>query len=432
MAKLPLEGIRILDMAVVWAGPYGTMFLGDLGAEVIKVESTKVLPSATRGMMARPTKEMEARAIPGGASYPHRNPGQRPWNRHSMFMPMFRNKYSMTVDLRRPEGRAIFRRLVEISDGLVENNATGSMERLGLTYDVLSEWNPRLIMVSSCGAGQTGPWRSYRGFGLHWEASLGFNSLFGYTDMGPEGSPSDVASDAAAGVGIALAFTMALRQRHKTGKGVYIDMAQGENLLQQVGEGFMDYFMNGRVQRSLGNRHPTMVQGVYPAMGNDEWMTVSIATDQQWRALCHVMGRPELADDERFADAVSRYRNHDAVDEAISAWTKENDVAWMFHHLQKAGVPSGPIQHEDASYRCPQLWERRFFIPQTQEDLGTHLYPGTVFKSDKMPLIINRPVVRLGEDNEFVYKEVLGVSDEEYAELDAQGHIGIDYAPEIP
>ena len=432
MVKLPLEGVRILDLTVVWAGPYGTMFLGDMGAEVIRVESTKVMPASTRAAYARPDKALHARMASGASKYPHRNPGQRPWNRGASYMPAFRNKYSMTVDLRTPEGKVIFRHLVEVSDGLVENNVPGSLERLGLTYDVLSQWNPGFIQVSASMMGQTGPWRAFRGYGLHAEATFGHNSLFGYPDMGPDGAPNDVAVDPAAGVAMAFAFTAALHQRHKTGKGVFIDLAQGENFVQQLGESYMDYFMNGRVRTTLGNRDQTMLQGVYPTMGNDEWMALSVASDEQWQALCQLMGKPELAEDERFAHSSNRYKNHDAADEIIAAWTKENDNMWLLHHLQKAGIAAGPVQHEDYAYRCPQLWERRFFVPMTQEDLGTHLYPGTVFKNSKLPLTIQKPAVRLGEDNEYVYKEILGISDEEYARLEAEGQIGMDYDPAIP
>jgi crotonobetainyl-CoA:carnitine CoA-transferase CaiB-like acyl-CoA transferase len=432
MAKLPLEGTRILAMTVVWAGPYGGLMLADWGAEVINVESIRVFPSATRGTFARPSKEMVERAAQGAAGFPNRNPGERPFNRHALFMPLFRNKRSMTVNLNTPEGKDVFRRLVEVSDGLIENNVPGSMARLGLTYDVLSQWNPRFIMVSSSGMGQTGPWSGFRGYGLHFESTFGHNSLFGYPDMGPEGSPSDVAADPAAGVAIAFAFTMALHHRNRTGKGQYIDLAQGENYLPQLGEALMDYSMNGNIRRTIGNRDPTIVQGCYPTMGDDEWITISIATDDHWQDLCNLMGKPELATDERFADSVSRYKHHDEVDEIIKAWTSENDNMWLFYHLQKAKVPSGPVMHEDMAYRCPHLWERRFFLPQTQEDLGMHLYPGTVFKASKMSLSSRRGPVRLGEDNEYVYKDVLKLSDEEYADLEAKGHIGTEYAPEIP
>ena len=183
--KLPLEGIRVIDMTLVFAGPYGAMFLADMGAEVIRVESVNVFPTSTRGQFARPSKEAEQRAAQ--SRYPNRDPGERPWNRAAQFNAHARNKLSMTADLHTPEGRDVFRRLVEVSDVFVENIALGAMERLGLDYPVLKEWNPRLIMVSSIGMGQTGPWAHFRGYGSHFEALYGHASVTGYPDMDPEG-----------------------------------------------------------------------------------------------------------------------------------------------------------------------------------------------------------------------------------------------------
>jgi crotonobetainyl-CoA:carnitine CoA-transferase CaiB-like acyl-CoA transferase len=427
--RSPLEGIRVLDLTVVFAGPYGTMFLGDMGAQVIRVESLNVFPTSTRGTLARPPKEAEK--VSPNASYPNRDPGERPWNRYVIFNIHARNKHSMTADLTTQEGKEVFRRLVEVSDLFIENNGVGSMDRLGLTYEVVSQWNPRLIMISSAGMGQTGPWRNYRGMGSTFEAPFGHPSLMGYPDMDVEGAPASVASDAATGVTIALAALMALRQREKTGKGCYVDLSMGELFLPHLGELVMDYTINGRVAGPRGNRDPYLVQGAYQCSGDDEWIAISIGTIDQWHALCRVMGRPELIEDERFADMKSLQAHHDEVDQILGECTQDQENVQLFHRLQEAGVPAGPVMHEPLALNDPHLKERGFFVEITAPEVGTYLYTGGIFKMSKSPFVVRKPPVRLGEDNDYVYREVLKLSEEEYERLKSLGQIGIDYAPHI-
>ena len=428
--RLPLEGARVVDITVWWAGPYGTMFLADLGAEVIRVESLNLFPSLTRGQFARPSKE--AGAVAPTSMYPHRDPGDRAWNRAAGFNQHGRNKYSMTADLTTPEGKDSFRRLVEVSDVFIENNGVGSMGRLGLTYDIVSQWNPRLIMISSTGMGQTGPWCHYRGSGGQFEAPYGHSSIVGYPDMDAEGIPGSVVPGAAGGVAIASATIMALHQRERTGKGTFVDLSQGENFLPHLGEVIMDYTINGRVAHTLGNRDPRLIQGAYSCAGDDEWIAISLGKIEQWHDLCRLMGRPELIEEERFADMEGLRAHHDEVDQLIGAWTAEQDPIALFHRLQEEDVPGGPVMHEAHAYADPHLKERDFFVSITQADAGTHLYPGTVFKMSKTPFVVRKPPVRLGEDNDYVYRQVLGLSEEEYDKLKAlEYQIGTDYAPHV-
>lgn len=216
--SLPLEGIRVLEVTYAFSGPYATMFLGDLGAEVIRLEPRSFVPLGARGMIGRPNKELEKQAPT--SPFPNRDPGERPWNRSASFNTMALNKRSITVELATPEGKETFRRLAEVSDLFIENSAAGAMERLGLTYGVLSQWNPRLTMISVCGLGQTGPWREYRGWGNNFEAIYGFSSIIGYPNMDADGVPLGFSpSDPAAGVTVAQAAIMALEQRERTGGG---------------------------------------------------------------------------------------------------------------------------------------------------------------------------------------------------------------------
>jgi crotonobetainyl-CoA:carnitine CoA-transferase CaiB-like acyl-CoA transferase len=339
----------------------------------------------------------------------------------------------MSLDLLSPKGLETFRRLVEVSDLFIENNASGSMAGLGVDYSVVSQWNPRLIMISVCGFGQKGPWNHYRGIGSQFEAGIGHYSVMGYPDMDAEGVPGSVATDASSGVTIAMAAIMALRQREKTGKGMYIDIALAENFLPHLGELFMDYTINGRVASSPGNRDHMglMVQGAYPCTGDDEWIAISLGKIEQWRDLCRLMGKQESVEDERFQDMAGLRAHHDEVDQIIGEWTANQDPIALFHRLQKDGITAGHVMHEEHAYNDPHLKERNFFVPITAPEVGTHLYPSATYKMSKIPFEVRKPPVRVGEDNDYIYREVLKLSEAEYDELKELGHIGMDYADHV-
>ena len=432
MAKLPLEGVRVVDLTVVWAAPYGTMILGDLGAEVIRVESIRRWPYVTRGPIARPPKELVPRmgAVVGG--YPDKDPGERPWNRHAMFNCHGRKKYSMTTDLTTEIGKEVFKRLVRVSDVVVENNAYGMLSKLGLGYEDLRQEKPDIIMVSSNGMGQSGEWRNLRGFGLQFEAISGHVSVIGYPDMDPTGAPSTVAGDGAAGPAIAFAVMAALRHRNRTGEGQYVDLAQAENFINHLAEQYMDYTMNGRVAGPTANRQVYFApQGCYPCRGDDRWINISIRTDEEWQALRTVMGDPGWARSSRFDTVTGRYHYQDALDQHIIAWTREQDDHDLFHRLQAAGIAAGPLFNERDAYEDEHAQARGYFVPIYQEDCGTHLYPGPLFRMSETPFEVRKPPVRLGEDNEYVYNQLLGFSDEEYNAMVADGLIGEVLSPEI-
>ena len=427
--KLPLEGIRIIDVTLYFAGPYATMFLGDLGAEVIRVEPRHFIPTGGRGSSAFPTKEAEEKAAT--SQYPNRDPGERPWNRGAGRNDYLRNKYSITSDMSSPEGKEIFRKLAESSDVLVVNLVPGSMERLGLTYDVLSKWNPKLIMIASSGCGETGPWNWLRGTGNFFEALFGHASVMGYPDMGPDGSPGGVASDACTGVTNAIAAIMGLHQREKTGKGMFIDISMGENFIPHLAELFMDYSINGRIAGPQGNRDHlgNMVQGTYQCNGDDDWIAISIARIEEWHSLARLMDRPELIEDTRFEDMGALLAHHDQIDNIIEGWTSTQNSIQLFHLLQANGIAGGPILNEEMAFQDPHLIERDFFVEIDAPEVGTHFYPGTTFKMSKVPLVVKKPPVRLGEDNDWVYKDLLKLTDEEYQHLKDIGQIGLDMLP---
>ena len=430
---LPLEGIRVIANTYTWAGPYAMMMLADMGAEIIRVESIQRWQWNTRGFMARPTKEQAAVLMgPMGAAYPNRDPGPRPWNRHAMFNSHARNKKSFTVDLASPEGVDIFKRLVAQSDAVVENSTPGVMDKLGVGYEALRRVRPDLVMVSSSGMGAAGPYAGHRGFGSQMEDLSGFTWLRCY----PDGDPADTSlsnhSDAAGGAGIAFAVLAALHYRNRTGRGQWVDMSQSENLIGQIPDAVMDYTMNGRVQKSIGNRHRSMApQGVYPSLGDDKWVAISVATDEQWQALCHAMGNPAWAANPRYETSLGRWKNQDELDEGIGRWTQRRVGRETAESLQALGVAAGEITSDAELSGDPHLWSRNFFRMVDHPETGRHWHPGPLWHFSETPVEFRTPPVLMGEHNEYVYKELLGCSDAEYRRLEETGHIGMDFVPEV-
>jgi crotonobetainyl-CoA:carnitine CoA-transferase CaiB-like acyl-CoA transferase len=427
MPKLPLEGVRVLDLTVVWAGPYLTMMLADLGAEVIRLDNPWLFPSSTKGMAARMPKEV-AEAMGGlAAAFPDKDPGERPWNRHAMFNCHARGKRIATLDLRKESGTETFLRLVEKSDVLVENNAARTLDGLGLGWDVLSARNPRFITIRMAPLGLSGPYRDVVGFGAHFEALSGLTATRGYVDADPTSTTSVFHMDPASGAAGAFAVMMALRRRDVTGKGELIEFAQAENVMQHIGELFVDAARTGRVHGTLGNRHPQRApQGVYPCRGDDRWSVISVGDDEEWAGLQQAMGSPAWASDERFNTAAGRRAHHDEIDEGIASWTSGLDPYDVFHRCQAEGVPAGPVMRESDAASDAHLRARGFFRENHGDEVGTHEYPAHFWHWDGPPMRWG-PIPAMGYDNDYVYREVLGMDDGEYEKLAAEGHLSLDY-----
>lgn len=424
----PLDGIRVLDFSQVEAGPTATSFLSDLGAQVIRVESTQYWQFLTRGTFARPTKLYLSQQVQKGG-YPQGEPGDRPWERWGQFHAFNRGKLSMTVDLTRPEGREVFLKLARISDVIIEGNTPGTAEKLGVDYHSVAAVNPRIIYVSVSGYGSTGPYGGQRTLGPLLQTFVGHDLLRGYPDSDPTTNTVTVTPDPAAGAAAALGTFLALLHRRRTGRGQYVETAIIENFLPFLGWAFMDCVLNGRVNRTLGNRHTSAIQGCYPCRGQDRWAVITIQDDAQWQGLLRAMGDPSWSRDERFADVLSRYRNQDALDEHISAWTRQHDPHDVMHLLQEQGIPAGVVLNQADAYADPHLKERGYFQPITHQEVGPYLSPGPPWRFSACPLTIPRPAPCLGEHNEYIYKELLGFTQGEYLRFQEEGHIGSEPPP---
>ena len=436
MSKLPLEGIRVLDMSIVWALPWTGAMLGEMGAEVIRVESLQHAPRVVRhGGLPKPPKAFVPFLGTLGKGYPDLDPGEKPWNRYAMFNALHRSKKSMTVDITRPEGLGIFYSLVKLSDIFIENNAPGVMEKLGISWDKLKGINSRIIYVRASGYGFSGPYRDYSGFGMTLESVAGHSLLRWYDNKNMMRQNHSYQADASAGAAALYAVMLALRRRRRTGQGTMVEIGLAENFIGHLAYYAMDYTMNGRLHEAIGNRHMWNFQGCYLCKGEkpqpnsvrtngkDNWVTITLANDEEWQGLCRAMGQPALARNERFADHLNRVKNHDELDKIIEAWTSGQDKYEAMNLLQKEGVPAGAVLNSEDVLNDPHLKERGWAVTLPHPEAGTHKYAGPVWKMSKTPGRVF-PAPCLGEHNEYVYKEILGISDEEYRKLAEEKHIG--------
>ena len=427
----PLEGVRVADITVVWAGPYATQLLAEWGAEVIRVEPTSRIQPSTRGADRRTTRELEmergALGIAAGGSYPDYEPGVDPWNRNAGFNSHARNKRSMACDITTPEGREHFLRLIEQCDVLIENNVPETIAKAHITYEELAAVNPRLIMVRMPAYGLSGPYSSWRALGTHVEGLVGHHHLRGYPGETPDAGGDVFTADACAGAHGAFAAVAALRHRRRSGRGQLVELPLAEGFLPYLGEHLLDYQMNGRDEQ-WGNRHRAHApHQAYPTAGDDAWIAIEVRSDEEFARACEVLGCPQLASDDRFASAASRKAHEAELDVLIGERTRTVDKWELFRRLQAAGVPAGPLQTAAERFACPQLEARGFFEELDSPSVGRMPYPGLIWRMAKTPNQLRRGPVRLGQDNEYVYRDLLGLSAEALADLEARGLVGTTY-----
>ena len=418
MASLPLEGIRIIELTEVWAGPMGTSLLGDLGAQVIKVESYPRAP------MTRPST-----VPPGRRGFPETQAAyDRPWDASASHNLSNRNKMGIAVNLRTPQGLTALKDLVRASDILVEGYSAGTMARLGIEYDALHRERPDLVMVSMPGWGSDGPYRRYVTLGSGLDAFSGHWILRQYRDADPSEVLPVFHTDATAALSLVFAVVSALFYRQNTGKGQWIDLSQAEAFLPHLSKPIMDYAMNGRSAQTIANRNTSRApQGVYPSKGDDKWIAISVRNDKDWEALSKVIGGEELTRNTRFQDALSRLKYQDDLDILISAWTSQQDQFEAMYVLQSVGVPSGAIRDEGEILSDPHLTNRGFFQQVSHPVAGIRYHPGQLWRFNDVQAKPHIPANMLGEHNNYVFEELLGRLSSEVDVLKASSIIGDSY-----
>ena len=409
-----LEGLRIVDLSQVWAGPLALKLLGDLGADVIKVESGRRMDSA-RG---DPDPRAGTAILPGG------EPGPRPWNRAGHFNDRNRSKRGVCLDLTMPEGIAALKRLAAASDVVAESYRFGVLERLGAGYGALREAKPDLVYVSFSSQGATGPERAYGSYGAILEQTAGIASITGYRG-GPPAAYGGAYPDFAIGVQMAFSVLVALRERARSGRGQHIDLSMAETVAAMTPEPLLEHEYLGLDAPRGGNRHPRHApQGVYRTAGDDRWLALTVETDEQWAALAEAMGRPAWALDARYASAGGRRAHHDAIDAGIGAWTRGGEAEALAALLQARGVPAGPSWGVRDLAADGDLRGRGYLAVVDHAELGPREIAGTPGRFSAMPDRGYRPSPLLGEHNREVFGGLLGLTDAELGELRAEGVIG--------
>jgi len=332
----------------------------------------------------------------------------------------------MTVDLRISSGREVFHRLVAKSDVVYENNVPETAEKLGLMFAELSNVNPGIIVFHAPAFGMTGPYKNYRAFGSHIEAVIGHAMLRGYEGADPSTNTPIYPGDFTSGVCGAFAIIAALLHRKRTGRGQEIEMAQAENNMSMFAQAIMDYSLNGRVQGSRGNHdiHGAAPNEAFPCAGNDRWISISVTTDAEWAALCEVLGATDLAEDDRYATVLGRQQHQAEVEARLAGYTRQHNAEALMYLLQARGVAAGVVLSSADILDDPHFADRGYFRWVDHEHTMRARWPGPFLHLSETPLEIRRPPASLGQDNEYVYKDILGYSDAEFEELKAQGHIG--------
>lgn len=409
-----LEGIRVLDLGRVWAGPHCGRMLGDMGAQVIKIESLRRY-DGVRGPKNPPL---------GAGHYPERDPGERPYNRAPSFNERNRNKFGVTIDMTQPHGMELFKGLLRISDVVVENYAAGVMKRWGIGYEAMKEVRPDIICLSMPAFGNTGPESQYVAYGLGVEQLGGIGGLTGYVGGPPMRTGLHI-TDPVAGMNGAAAILAALYYRAETGKGQFIDLSHREVAASSIGEALMDWTMNNRVEGRLGNRHPYMApHGVYRCTGSDMWVAIAVEGDTEWSRFCDAIGNPPWTLNLDFADALGRWKHQDELDAHITEWTRERDHYEVANLLQVAGVSAGPVLTNWEMPDDPQHVARDWFVETEHPDAGAHDYPGMAWRMSETPGRVDMAAPCFGEHNQAVLGGLLGLSGEEIDRLTEEGIIG--------
>ena len=406
---LPLAGVRVVEMGQLIAVPHAAKMLADMGAQVIRVESHARL----EGYRA--------------SAFYDNDPGQAYWNRGANFYEQNRNKLGLTLDLSKEGGLDTLRELIAMSDVFIENFTPRVMRNFGLEYDDLRALRPDIIFVSSTGYGFTGPWSSFGAIGPTTEAASGLCHSTGYEGGLPELAEMPY-TDYTAAEHTVFAIVAALAYRARTGRGQFVDVSQAQAASATAPETLMDYTANGRITRRIGNRHPYMAPyGIYPCEGTDAWVAIAVSRDEEWSALCCVLGAGELSDDERFADAASRWRRRAELDGLLAALTRGWKHRELADELQAVGVPAGAVLNNAELLFDPHLTTRGFYEVcehHPAADMPPLPYSSRPWKFAGAPAVPRHAAPLLGEHNRYVLEDVLGMAGKDVHAMEANGAIG--------
>ena len=380
-----LSGIRVVDFTTNLAGPYATRFLRMLGAEVIRIEHGKRLDVLRR----RSESDFNATNL---------------------------GKMSVTLDLKSEKGIELAKKLIAISDVVVESFRPDVMTELGLGYEAVRKVKPGVLMVSLSGFGATGPERNFASWASIFAAMSGVSYITGY----PESIATEFRGsfDSRAGQMVALAVMTGLVHCRRTGLGQHIDISAIESQICSIGDVVMDYTMNKRICERTGNRHSYMApHNAYRCLGEDCWVSIAVGNDAEWHALCDAIGKPELLQEERFKDLLSRWENQEALDEIITSWTSDRTDYEVMGILQKVGVAAMPVLSAPEIFSDPHLQERRFVQEVEHPQIGKRFVFGTPWRiGGEAPYGAKRGPL-LGEHNDYVFCNLLGLSREEVSRL---------------
>lgn len=416
----PLEGVRILDLTWLLAGAGGPRLLASLGAEVIRLEWRDKLDFLRYSPPVIPVEgatqvRTQIQSVNRGGLFNDNNPGKR----------------SFSLNMSHPKGKEIFKRVLALSDVIVESYRADAMTKWGLGYEVLRSVKPDIIYVQQSGWGHKGPYYKYASYGPIAQAISGLTDESGLPDPHPPAGWGYSYMDWSGAYYCAIAMILAIYYKKRTGKGQYIDGSQIEPAIFLTGTAILDHLVNDRHWKRTGNRspyRPAAPHGAYQCAGTDRWIAIAVSNDDQWRALATEMGNPTWTRDAGFSSLAARIVNQDELDRRVGEWTRDKEPFALQDRLQKAGVPAGVCQtSQDRVERDPQLKHLKWLIPLPNSEVGTWPIKDVPFHFTNASVDQGGPIHRAspcyGEDNDYVYGELLKMSAQERAELEKEGVI---------
>jgi benzylsuccinate CoA-transferase BbsF subunit len=396
------NGLIITSFSWAIVGPLTMRYFADHGATVIRIENS-MRPCTLR--ISTPYKD-----------------GKPGLDRSGYYNHYGANILSMALNMEHLQSKDIVKKLVGISDVVMENFTPGVIEKWGLDYEKLKQIKSNIIMLRQSGFGNKGPHAHQPAFGMILGAMAGIPNFIGSPDGAPLPIGVSAYTDCISPRFATAALIAALDHRNKTGEGQLIDISQFETALYFVMPALLDYAANGREPVRKGNTSDNEApHGVYPCRGEDRWCTIAVANDGQWENLCRIMEQPDLIDDARFQTLLARKKNEEELNKIVSSWTSSRDPEEVMQFLQSKGIPAGIVENAADIYNDPQLRERGMFWPMEHPEMGMFTHLGQSFEMSKTPGKAYRPSPLVGEHTGYVCSELLGIKDEEFAEMMGSG-----------